>query len=294
VTDRGRYTAALITAAVLFSTGGAAIKAVHLNGPQVACLRAAVASVAVALLLPESRRRWTGATLAVGLAYSGGMTLFVLANKLTTAANTIYLQAGTPLYILVLAPWLLREPAKRRDVALLGCLAVGLLLFFLGAETPVATAPDPVKGNVLAVLSGISIALMMIGLRALARHGDGAAAAPAVLAGNVIAFALNLPAAAPFPRLTVADVAILLFLGTFQIGVAYVLLTRALRHVPAFEASMLLMVEPALNPVWAWLVHGEVPSVQAIAGGVVILGVTTAKSLMDNRQSVPPGYSGRS
>lgn len=286
MTERGTHTLGLITAAVLFSTGGAAIKSVHLNGPQVACLRAAVASVAVAVLLPESRRRWTGATLAVGLAYSGGMTLFVLANKLTTAADTIYLQAGTPLYILVLAPWLLREPARKRDVALLGCLAAGLLLFFLGSEAPIATAPDPAKGNVLAVLSGMSIALMMIGLRALARHGDGAAAAPAVLAGNVITCVFDLPAALPFPHVVLSDVVLLVFLGIFQIGLAYTLLTRALRHVPAFEASMLLMVEPALNPVWAWLVHGEVPSTHAVAGGLIILGATATKSLLDAREPV--------
>jgi DME family drug/metabolite transporter len=285
VTVRGRHTLGLIAAAVLFSTGGAGIKAVHMSGPQVACLRAAVASVAVALLLPDARRRWNRATILVGLAYSGGMSLFALANKLTTAANTIYLQAAAPLYILALAPWLLKEPARRRDLILLACLATGLLLVFLGAEAPAATAPAPFKGNVLAVLSGIAIALMMIGLRALARHGDGAAAAPAVLAGNVIAFALNLPAALPFPRPMLSDVAILAFLGVFQIALAYTLLARALRHVPALEASMLLLVEPALNPVWAWLIHHEVPSSRAIAGGMIILGATVAKSLLDAHES---------
>jgi len=284
VTVRGRHTLGLIAAAVLFSTGGAGIKAVHMSGPQVACLRAAVAAVAVALLLPDAHRRWNRATILVGLAYSGGMSLFALANKLTTAANTIYLQAAAPLYILALAPWLLKEPARRRDLLLLACLATGLVLVFLGAEAPAATAPAPFKGNVLAVLSGIAIALMMIGLRALARHGDGAAAAPAVLAGNIIAFALNLPSALPFPWPTLSDVAILAFLGVFQIALAYALLARALRHVPALEASMLLLVEPALNPVWAWLIHHEVPSSRAIAGGMIILGATVAKSLLDARE----------
>ena len=284
MTVRGRHTLGLIAAAVLFSTGGAGIKAVHMSGPQVACLRAAVAAVAVALLLPDAHRRWNRATILVGLAYSGGMSLFALANKLTTAANTIYLQAAAPLYILALAPWLLKEPARRRDLLLLACLATGLVLVFLGAEAPAATAPAPFKGNVLAVLSGIAIALMMIGLRALARHGDGAAAAPAVLAGNIIAFALNLPSALPFPWPTLSDVAILAFLGVFQIALAYALLARALRHVPALEASMLLLVEPALNPVWAWLIHHEVPSSRAIAGGMIILGATVAKSLLDARE----------
>ena len=50
------------------------------------------------------------------------------------------------------------------------------------------------------------------------------------------------------------------YLGVFQIGLAYLLLSTGIRHLPALEASVLLLAEPALNPVWAWLVHGETPA----------------------------------
>ena len=59
-----------------------------------------------------------------------------------------------------------------------------------------------------------------------------------------------------------------------QIGIAYLSLTIGIRHVPAVEATTLLMLEPAMNPVFAWLVHGEKPAASKLAGGVVILTAT--------------------
>ena len=78
------------------------------------------------------------------------------------------------------------------------------------------------------------------------------------------------------------DWAIVSGLGIVQIGVAYVFLTRAMRHVPALEASVLLLLEPALNPLWAWIVHGERPGPWSNAGGLLILG-TTALTLVEQR-----------
>src|SRR6185503_18506225 len=97
----------ILAGAALFSTGGAGIKAVHFSGLQVAGLRSGVAVFAVLLLLPSARRLPNARSLLVGVAYALTMLLFVLANKLTTAASTIFLQATAPLYILLLGPWLL-------------------------------------------------------------------------------------------------------------------------------------------------------------------------------------------
>ena len=105
--------------------------------------------------------------------------------------------------------------------------------------------------------------------------------------GNLIAAAVNLPFALPVLSFTVADVVTVLFLGVVQIGIAYLLLSRALKRVGALEASLLLMVEPALNPLWSWLVHGEAPGRWSLAGGGMILGATLLKSILDNRPELP-------
>jgi drug/metabolite transporter (DMT)-like permease len=283
-----------MAAAALFSTGGAAIKACSLNGPQVACLRSGIAAVALLILLPAARRGWTARGTAIGAAYAATMVLFVWANKLTTAASTIFLQATAPLFILLLGPWMLREPVRRRDVAFTAALAVAMLLIFAGARAPQESAPDPVRGNIMALTSGATYALAVMGLRWTARRdlevpGGGGSAATVVLAGNILAFGGCLPAAWPLPRITAADAAVLLYLGVFQIALAYMLLIRGVRGVTALEASLLLLVEPMLNPLWAWVAQGEVPGAATLAGGAVILAATTLRTWSDARRSpVPP------
>ena len=103
----------LVGAALLFSTGGAAIKATTLTGWQVASFRSGIAALAVLLLAPEARRGWSWRAVLVGVAYAATLVLFVTANKLTTSANTIFLQATAPLYMVVLSPWLLGERVRR-------------------------------------------------------------------------------------------------------------------------------------------------------------------------------------
>jgi len=277
----------LIGAALLFSTGGAAIKAAAFTGWQIASLRSGFAALALVLIAPGARRGWTRQSVLVGVAYAACLTLFVLANRLTTAANTIFLQSTAPLYLLILAPWLLKEPVRRQDLGFMLAVAFGLTLFFLGVEQPAATAPDPVRGNLLALISGFCWALTVVGLRWLsAKPGRGTPIA-AVTSGNLTAFLVTLPFALPLGAHSITDWSVLVYLGVFQIALAYVLVTSAINHIPALEASVILLIEPALNPVWAWLVQGEVPAIWAMAGGAIILAATTAKSWTERRVEAP-------
>ena len=156
----------VLAAALLFSTGGAAVKAIGLTGWQIACFRSGVAALVLLLAVPAGRRVFAPRILAVGVAYAVTLICYVLANTLTTAANTIFLQSAAPLYLLLLAPWLLGERLRRRDLALMAVMAAGLSLFFVARAEPSATAPAPLAGNLLAGLAGVSWALVVVGLRA--------------------------------------------------------------------------------------------------------------------------------
>jgi DME family drug/metabolite transporter len=273
----------LVLAALLFSTGGAAIKSSSLTGWQVASFRSGVAALTLLLLVPATRRGWGWRPALVGVAYAATLILFVTANKLTTSANTIFLQATSPVYLLLLGPLFLKEPVRRRDLWVVAAVLAGLLLFFVGTEAPVATAPDPAKGNVLALMSGVCFAVTIAGLRWLSR-GTSDVGLATVAIGNLIAFLWGLPFALPVVSATPTDWVVMLYLGAIQIGLAYACLTRGLRRVPALEASLLLMVEPVLNPVWAWLVHGEKPSHWALLGGALIIGATAAQAAVQGRE----------
>src|SRR2546426_9374566 len=106
----------IIAAAILFSSGGAAIKFCSFGAWQLAAFRAALAMLTILVLLPESRRGWSWRTVVVGFAYAATTLLYVQANKHTTAASAIFLQSTSPLFLLLLAPALRGEHATRRDI----------------------------------------------------------------------------------------------------------------------------------------------------------------------------------
>jgi drug/metabolite transporter (DMT)-like permease len=284
---------AVLGAAFLFSTGGVVIKATSWSGFAVAGGRAAVAALVLLWLMPRWRRFWQPKALAVGAAYAATMVLFVVANKLTTAANAIFLQATAPLYLLVLGPWLLGERNRHRDVLLTAVLAVGMGLFFVGSEQPGETATDPALGNLVAAAAGFTWAWTLVGLRWIGRQEPGSEvflgssdlAGAAVVAGNVLAFLLCLPFAFPLPAATPTDLALVGYLGVFQIGLAYVLMTRGIERVPALEVALLLLLEPVLSAGLAWSILGERPGSWALAGCLVILAGTAGRTLLAMRGS---------
>jgi DME family drug/metabolite transporter len=293
---------ALLGAAALFSTGGAAIKAVHFAGWPVASVRSGIAALTLLALVPETRRRPTWHMLGVAACYATTMILFVLANKLTTAASTIFLQATAPLFVLALSPWLLGERIRRSEVLTIAAIGAGFALLVTGLPQASATAPQPLRGNLLAAGTGLTWALTILGLRSLGRGpvaageaagpGEQAGGGGAIVAsfwGNVLACAVALPWALPLPASGASDWAILAFLGVFQIALAYILLSRGIGRVPALEASLLLMLEPVLSPLWAWLVHGERAGARVLAGGALILAATLINSWHDARLAARGG-----
>ncbi len=274
----------LVLAAVCFSTAGAVIKASAFGAWQIAAFRALVAMLAILLLIPQARRRWTWRVAFVGVAYAAAGLLFVFANKLTTAANTVFLQATNPLFVVALAPLLLRERVRAADLRFMAVLGGGLALLFVGGNRRFATAPDPVLGNLLAAGSAVAWAFTVTGYRWLARAGeDHGPVASAAACGNLLVFLVSLPFAWPVAPGRVGDWLAVAYLGVFQLGLAYVFLSRAITRVPALEASLFLLVEPVLSPIWAWLVHGEAPGPLAVVGGAVILTATALKSWTDTQ-----------
>lgn len=272
----------ILTAAALFATGGVAIKLTDLDAWQVAGGRSAVAAILFALYFRPRFAGFTVRALASGLAYAATMLGFVVANKLTTASNTIFLQSTAPLYVLFLAPVLLGEPRRRHDLPICAFIAVGLLLFFVGSDPVFATAPRPALGNAIAAIDGVFWAFTLLSIRWLGAARDQLAAA--LVLGNLLAAVVAAPLAIPVPLgVAPADFGIVVYLGVFQIAAAYLFMTSGMRRVGTLEASILLLTEPVLSTVLAWAVYGEHPGPWSAAGAATVLMATAAKSVADAR-----------
>jgi drug/metabolite transporter (DMT)-like permease len=185
---------------------------------------------------------------------------------------------------LLLGPLILSERFRARDVVFLVGVAFGTVLCVIGRPAATTTAPDPLTGNLLGVVCSVTWAFTLLGLRYLQRdHTQAGVGMSAVTIGNVFASVAAWPFALPLPEASAGQWATIAYLGVCQIGLAYVFLTAAIRVLPALEVSLLLLIEPVLNPAWTWLIRGENPGAYTIAGGAIIIVATALKSLYDAR-----------
>lgn len=265
--DRRRKGILLIVgAALLWSTGGIGIKAVADSALKVTFYRSLFAAIALMLFLGRGvwgRRQWksTAAFAIAIISYGACLTTFVVATKWTTAANAIFLQYAGVVWVLLLSPIVVREPMRARDVIAIAVAMSGMALFFVGRFEARGMA-----GNAMALVSSVFFAFLILVLRREQR-----AAQAAVTWGNVVCALAVLPFVAHDLALTPRSFAVLAFLGVFQIAIAYVLFVRGLAYVTATQASLTGMLEPVSNPIWVFLFLGEIPSVYAIAGALVVL-----------------------
>lgn len=265
--DRRRKGILLIVgAALLWSTGGIGIKAVADSALKVTFYRSLFAAIALMLFLGRGvwgRRQWksTAAFAIAIVSYGACLTTFVVATKWTTAANAIFLQYAGVVWVLLLSPIVVREPMRARDVIAIAVAMSGMALFFVGRFEARGMA-----GNAMALVSSVFFAFLILVLRREQR-----AAQAAVTWGNVVCALAVLPFVAHDLALTPRSFAVLVFLGVFQIAIAYVLFVRGLAYVTATQASLTGMLEPVSNPIWVFLFLGEIPSIYAIAGALVVL-----------------------
>ncbi|XXF79924.1 EamA family transporter [Myxococcaceae bacterium GXIMD 01537] len=272
---------ALLAAAVLWSSAGAAIKLSSMSAWQLASGRSLVAALVLALAFPAGRRLPSRRAFGVAVAYAATVVLFIFANKLTTSANAIFLQDTAPLYVLLLSPLVLGERPSREELLAAPIFLLGLVLFFLDD-----LKPGQMLGNGVALGSGVAFAATILGMRAA--HSEGASV---LVWGNVLAGLSVLVPALSGPMPTPTDAGILLFLGVFQLGLAYSLFQWGLRTIPAVEASLLILLEPVLNPVWTFLLAGERPGPWALVGGGIILLATLWRTLLGSRASTASNAS---
>lgn len=265
MTDRRKGILYVAAAALLWSTGGIGIKAVDEPPLVVSFYRCLFAGIALFMLLRQRvwTRRWksTGVFAFAIVSYALTLITFVVATKWTTAANAIFLQYAGAIWVLLLSPVFLHEPIRARDVIAIAAAICGMALFFVGRFEAHGMA-----GNVMALISSVFFASLIMSLRR-----EQAAGQAAVTWGNVFAALLVLPLIAPNLAVTPPSLAILIFLGVFQIASAYVFFIRGLEHVTATQATLTGMIEPVMNPIWVLLLVGERPSFYAIVGGAIVL-----------------------
>jgi drug/metabolite transporter (DMT)-like permease len=274
----------VLGAAILWSTGGLFIKATHLNPFEVSFGRSLLATITIVIFTRKEGFGLNRISAITSILYAALLILFVVATKLTTAANAIFLQYTAPVYVLILEPLFYKEKFRARDFVTVAACVAGMSLFFVGK-----LRPEDVSGNLFALASGVCFALFFLLLRhSKARQVNRASSA---IYGNLIAVVICAPAFFGAVRRGISpeDYARIAYLGIVQIGFAYLLFTLAMaRGLRSLDAGIIGYVEPVLNPIWVFLFLGERPSGWAIIGGAIIIASVIVHMLFEAKAKREP------
>ena len=275
----------VLAAAVLWSLSGVVLKApafadlpVEGRGPAVAGLRALFAALVLLPFVRPRKIRWRLGLIPMVISFAAMSVLFISALMTTTAAATIFLQYTSVVWASLLGWLLLRERPGRPDAIAICCVVAGIAVIL-------AKDHGSAFGNGLALASGVAYAGVVVSLRAL-RNED-----PIWLSflNQVVSAAIILPWFLLRPiELSVPQIGWIAFLGAIQLALPYVLFSVGVQQVPAREASILLLIEPVLNPLWVLLVWGEQAAIATWIGGGIILGGLVLRFVVAGvRQTVP-------
>jgi drug/metabolite transporter (DMT)-like permease len=259
----------LAATAVLWSFGGILIKLVNWNPIAIAGMRSAIAALLLLIIIKKPTWNWNKAKVGGTIAYVSTVILFVMANKATTAANAILLQYTAPVYIAIFGRFFLDEKTEGMDWFFISIIIGGMVLFFIDD-----IGGGSLKGNILAILSGIAFAFNVIFIRM--QKDDNPI--ESIFWGNVFTAIIGIP----FMFTSFPDAKSwtgLLLLGVFQIGMAYFLYAKAIKNVTALEAVLIPVIEPILNPIWVFLFVGEIPGKWSLIGGIVVIMSVTGRAV---------------
>ncbi len=297
--DAGVARLTLILAAVLWSAGGfftrvlTAPTALHLDEPsltpiQIAFWRGLFAGLALLPLVRRSEFRFRAPMLGMVLCFAAMSGLYLSALGYGSAANAILLQNTAPVWVYLLGVYWLGHRAESGAGQATALAMVGAAVIVLG-NWPWNRPPDEQARDIPILLmgagSGLTYAGVVLflghlksecpaGLMVLNLFGSAACIATVVL----IRFGwghFEMWLMAP----SSSQLLFLMIFGAFQMAVPYWLFARGLRSVSAQEAGIITLLEPVLNPIWAYLVapERETPTIWTIAGGGILLGALAWK-----------------
>ncbi len=261
--SKQRALLSMVLASAFWSIAGLFIKQITWHPLVIAGLRSLICGLFLLVFIDKKKIHINKTVLLGSITYVFVAGLFVMANKYTTSTNAILLQFTAPIWVVIISVLFLRQPPSKKDILAVAVVLIGMVLFFMG-DLEVGN----IYGNIMAILAGVSLAIMLIIMRG-EKHSS-----PLLipLIGNFILFIATLPALFILqPQFSTTNVINIVILGIFQLGMGYLLFSIAVPYVSTLEASLIMVIEPLLNPVWVFVFLGERPTIQAIVGGVVVI-----------------------
>ena len=253
----------VLMAALLFSIGGLCIKLVPWSPLAINGARNLISVILIGIYLKVIHHKIVinPAVLFGAVCMTGTTTLYTIANKLTTAANTIVLQFTAPIFVIFFVWMFFKERPKRMDIAASVVVFIGIICFFIDG-----LSSGNMLGNILAVLSGVSYAGVF-----MMNSFEKSDSLSSIFLGQALSAVTCVWFVFGETNFGVTAIGGIVALGVFQLALAYIFMSKGLDEVPAVTASLTTAIEPILNPLWVALFYHEVITPLAFVGAVIVI-----------------------
>ncbi len=263
----------ILLSAVLFSLAGVLIKKLTWSSYTINGIRNLFALIIMATYLKTIHHKFIiNRVVLLGAVINLLMNFtFVLATKLTSAANAIVLQFTEPIFLILFLMLLWRQKPDKKAVITCLAVTVGIMCFFFDKITA-----DGMAGNLFAIISGALYALVFLIKKMKAADFESS-----IILSQTISFLIFIPWYFRETDFAASNFLYIIILGVFQMGFAYVLLAKGLNQVSPVAASLTSTIEPVLNPIWVAIFYGEFISPIAMAGAVIVMISSTLYNLLN-------------
>ena len=269
--------------AFLWSSSGLFIKILTLNAYQISFYRSLIAAVTLLIISYGKHRtvkfEFDKLTVLASLFDAGILIFFVIANKLTTSANAIFLQFTAPIYLLFLEPLLLKTKFRRKDLITIIICISGMVLFFTGK-----LEIGNIYGNLIAIAAGVCFAMFSLFVKWKKTLGNENTII-SIIYGNILVGIICFPLIFNEIAISSTQFYVLLYMGVVQIGISYFIFNIGIKYVSATESMIIGMLEAIFNPIWVFFGVGEVPAPTAVIGGIIIFAAILIHNFLPLRKS---------
>ena len=267
----------MLIASILFATGGILCKLIPWSPLAINGVRNLLGGLLIGayLLATHHKLKFNLKILFGAICMCGVTTLFIVANKLTTAANAIVLQYTAPIWIILLSALILKKKPQAREIITILVVLVGIVLFFIDG-----IGAGNTWGNIAAVAAGVFYAGLFL-LNSL----PGADALSALFIGQLGTGIILSPLVIKETDFSAVTIIAVAALGIFQVGLAYIFFNLATSHTSPVTASIINGVEPILSSVLVAVFWGEMLTPLSLIGAVIVVAAILIYNILTSRKS---------
>ena len=187
---------------------------------------------------------------------------FVYSIQNTAVANTLVLIASAPIFAALFSVFILKEIPSFFTWIVIFIALLAMIIIGIGSFTSTG-----LYGDIMALIVAAGMGFSMVLVR-LFKNKD---LVPACLLGCLIAALYTLPFGVNF-NIDQNQIFYLLLMCLLILPIPFMILTIAPKYTPAHEVALIFLMESVLGTAWVWFVINEVPPINTIIGGVLLLG----------------------